>query len=81
MILALLLGVRMVGTVDRVDNGLAVVEWSDGEWGILPADRPGGPLREGERVRVWVAPEPLWRERQAIAYAVPECDPFSSPWF
>lgn len=52
---ALLLGLRLTGTIDRVDAGTAVVEWADGEESGLPV-ACASHIAEGRRLHVRVRP-------------------------
>lgn len=48
MIRASLLGLSLLGMVDRVEGDFAIVEWSTGEWSDVPRALWPAPLHEGE---------------------------------
>jgi hypothetical protein len=51
----LLLGLRLTGTIDRVEASTAVVEWADGDWSGLPV-ACASRIAEGRRLHVRLRP-------------------------
>jgi len=50
MIATALLGAWLVGVVDQIDGGWALVEWDGRAFGFVPADRLPPGVGEGDRV-------------------------------
>ncbi len=56
MTFAWLLGLQLLGTVDRIEGELAVVEWQDGSFSDVPAALLGSSVAEGDSV--WLRHRP-----------------------
>jgi len=50
MIRASLVGISLMGVVDRVEGDLAIVEWSTGEWSDIPQALWAAPPLEGDHM-------------------------------
>jgi len=59
MTFAWLLGLQLLGTVDRIEGEVAVVEWRDGSFSDVPAALLGDGLDEGDRI---------WRHRRHLGH-------------
>jgi len=56
MTFAWLLGLQLLGTIDRIEGELAVVEWRDGSFSDVPAALLGERATEGDSV--WLRRRP-----------------------
>jgi hypothetical protein len=48
----------LVGIIDQIDNGIALVEWESSTWTLLELSPLQSPLQEGSTITLTVTPPP-----------------------